>query len=404
MNRSNIARSIEVIRPALEQFLARFHEVRNTMTFGRHDELKQLMEDIRAGLEGLPALRGHTHVKVNWSVGIGEFAKIPWIALLDDRETDSPRRGTYCVLLFAEDMSCVYLTLNQCVIDLLAAHRRAVARQMLRDRASTIRGQQVELGAAGFRTDDDIDLRTDSLRGGDYEASTIAYKRYPRGEVPPDNAINHDLTVLLDVYARVLSREANTENDSTGFWIFQANPELFDLAGAITQLSELTWTVHGKAEKAASGDKVFLWRSGRDAGIIATATVIQAATEMELPPEEEPFVLDKQKFAGIRRCVRISVDHRVDPPLLKTTIAAEPELQDLMILKFAQLGTFAVSRRHAQVLNNLLDEVDTPAPVLSSRVWLYAPGRNADIGMSSTSRELWRSAGTIWVISASLAR
>jgi hypothetical protein len=174
MSASNITRSPEVIRPALERFLKRFHEVRNNVAFGRHDELRQLMENIRGGLEGLPALRGHPHVKVNWSVGIGEFAKIPWIALLDDRETDSPRRGTYCVLLFAEDMSCVYLTLNQGVTDLLAAHRRAMARQMLRDRASTIRGQQVELGAAGFRTDDGIDLQTDGLRGGDYEASTIA--------------------------------------------------------------------------------------------------------------------------------------------------------------------------------------------------------------------------------------
>lgn len=295
---SSPASPLEVIRPALEQFLARFHEVHNVVPFGQHDELKQLMEHARAGLQELPALRRHPHVKVNWSVGVGEFAKIPWIAFLDDRETDSPRRGTYCVLLFAEDMSCVYLTLNQGVTDILATHRRTAARGLLRDRAATIRAHLTELSAAGFRTDNGIDLQTDSPRGGDYEASTIAYKRYTKGEVPPDITINHDLTVLLDAYARVLSQKAKVEDESTGFWIFQANPKVFDIDSALAELPELTWTVKSTAEQAALGDKVFLWRSGHEAGIVGTATVIEAATEMELPSAEAAFVLDKEKFAG----------------------------------------------------------------------------------------------------------
>src|SRR5262245_2984539 len=47
------------------------------------------------------------HFEVRFGIGQGNWAAIPWIAVLDERETKSIQEGIYCVLLFAEDMSGV---------------------------------------------------------------------------------------------------------------------------------------------------------------------------------------------------------------------------------------------------------------------------------------------------------
>lgn len=89
------------IQKDLEHFLATYASTRSTVTFGQHDELKHLLNRLRSALEALPAVRAHPRVRVSWSVGQGNFARIPWVALMDDRETTSTQRGTYCVFLFS---------------------------------------------------------------------------------------------------------------------------------------------------------------------------------------------------------------------------------------------------------------------------------------------------------------
>ncbi len=59
----------------------------------------------------------HGNFKVQGSVGQGNWAKIPWIAIMDTRITTSTQLGEYIVYLFSEDMSSVYLTLAQGVTE-----------------------------------------------------------------------------------------------------------------------------------------------------------------------------------------------------------------------------------------------------------------------------------------------
>jgi len=361
----------------LEQFLASYPEQRATVAFGQHGELKNLMNSMGRCLRGLPALKAHPNVKVSWSLGAGNWARIPWVAMMDDRETTSTQRGIYCVFLFREDMSGVYLTLNQGVTDEVDKHGRTAGRDVLRSRARSIRDSATSLSEAGFAADDGIDLRTQGALGQDYEASTISYKLYSNGAVPPDGAINADLTALLDTYRSVLARKPTGEKRSVGFWIFQANPQIYDIDGALGHLSSLTWTVRDQAEHAAVGDKVFIWRSGREAGIVGIATITDAAAEIELPDAEAAYALDRDRLLGPKLRVRLQIDRTITPPLLRTTIAAEPRLKDLMILRFANYGTFPVEQIHAEALLEMLEE---PAPQVgpSPRTWLYAPGRDAE--------------------------
>nr|WP_277819366.1 DUF3578 domain-containing protein [Pseudoroseomonas vastitatis] len=193
----------EVIRPALETFFARFPAVRQE-TFGRHPEFWPLMDRIKAALAALPPLRAHPQVKVSWSLGQGNWATVPWIALMDEAETTSTQRGIYGVFLFPHDLSGVYLTLNQGVTEIVQ-HGRGKGRRELMARAERARQLVPEIAEAGFRLDHVIDLRATAQLGTDYEHSTIAHKFYPAGAVPSDSEIASDLTALLEAYGKVLA-------------------------------------------------------------------------------------------------------------------------------------------------------------------------------------------------------
>jgi hypothetical protein len=195
------------VQTSFEEFLSTFPDVRSQKTFGEHDELKKILNLIRSGLEDLPALRAHPHIRVSWSLGAGNWARVPWIALMDEQETTSTQRGTYCVFLFREDMSGVYLTLNQGVTETIDKHGRLEGRKVLRQQAQAIRsivGAQI---SSRFKLDDGIDLRTEGGLGQDYEASTVGYSLYSKGAFPSDSELNDDLTILLAAYAKVLTRE-----------------------------------------------------------------------------------------------------------------------------------------------------------------------------------------------------
>lgn len=55
--------------------------------------------------------------KIKGSLGQGRIARTPWIAIMNEAETDSTQRGIYLVFLFSKDLSKIYLTLNQGVTD-----------------------------------------------------------------------------------------------------------------------------------------------------------------------------------------------------------------------------------------------------------------------------------------------
>lgn len=147
---------------------------------------------------------------VKGSPGKGNWARVPWIAFLDKRETPSTTDGIYPVYLFREDMSGVYVTLNQGVTRLKKTHGTIESRRILRDRAEQLRREMPAMQALrnfGFSVDAEIKLHTSRGLGKDYEDSTISYKFYPKGKIPSDAEILNDLNEVLVAYDRYLERQ-----------------------------------------------------------------------------------------------------------------------------------------------------------------------------------------------------
>ncbi|WP_336245742.1 MrcB family domain-containing protein [Paenibacillus apiarius] len=149
----------------------------------------------------------HDQLKVQGSVGQGNWATVPWIAIMDNRVTTTTQRGEYIVYLFAEDMSTVYLTLMQGVTIPLRDYGKVEGYKYLREKVEQLRGQ---LPLTGMNKDDNIHLTSGGL-GYDYQVSTVAYYRYDRDQLPDDEQLIADLHNVVANYKQYVEGQMNEE-------------------------------------------------------------------------------------------------------------------------------------------------------------------------------------------------
>ncbi|MGE5661681.1 MAG: MrcB family domain-containing protein [Ignavibacteriales bacterium] len=151
--------------------------------------------------------------RVQGSVGQGNWANIPWIAIMDKRITSSTQHGEYVVYLFAEDMSSVYLTLAQGVT-LPREKGKKEGYEYLKQKVQEIR-RLVPLKS--FQKDDQIYL-TNSGLGKDYQVSTVAYVRYDLPNMPSDDQLFADLEEMIENYQSYLeATQSGAETSGISF-------------------------------------------------------------------------------------------------------------------------------------------------------------------------------------------
>ncbi|MBK9032262.1 MAG: EVE domain-containing protein [Myxococcales bacterium] len=153
-------------------------------------------------------------------------------------------------------------------------------------------------------------------------------------------------------------------------WLFQANPQQYDLPAALAELDELNWGVRQQSKKIRAGDTAYLWLSGEGGGLLARALV---TTDPDvLPPRaSEAKFRRSDEPAEDERAVVVRIEQRLAEPVDRDQLLSYVELEDLGFLQAAQGTNFALSPRHAAVLREL-SEGRRP-----SRLVKVAPGELA---------------------------
>jgi len=155
-------------------------------------------------------------------------------------------------------------------------------------------------------------------------------------------------------------------NDDKQYWIFQCNPDMFDLVTALDENLVETWTVTAHKDKIKEGDKAIIWMTGEEAGCYALADVIG-----------EPELIEKSKddhlWKGAHKSgtkVKIEVTHNFsDGPILKTQISG---IKSFSGFKGGNQGTnFQSSKEEYDSFLSLSQDNQ------GVRYWLYSPGENA---------------------------
>ncbi|MGK3964073.1 EVE domain-containing protein [Sorangium sp. So ce118] len=137
-------------------------------------------------------------------------------------------------------------------------------------------------------------------------------------------------------------------------WIFQGNPNKYDVRGAARTLPELSWMVKQYKNEIRPGDTVFLWESGSEGGVVARATVLTRPQVLPQEPAEAAFHRDATLQGDAELQVRLRVDARVDPPVGRAQLKAHPTLSGCAIMRMSQGTNFTLSDEEARSLAELV--------------------------------------------------
>ncbi|WP_434630646.1 DUF3578 domain-containing protein [Thermoanaerobacterium thermosaccharolyticum] len=143
---------------------------------------------------------------VKGSCGQGNWAEIPWVAIMHKSVTKTTMEGVYIVYLFSSDMKRLYITLNQGCTKLKDEYGKATAIEKMMSVATSIRDK---LNPKGWKTDDNISIGNEF-----YEKGMIFYKLYEKDNIPSDEVLKSDLNDLINIYIDYILSTRNSREES----------------------------------------------------------------------------------------------------------------------------------------------------------------------------------------------
>jgi len=158
-----------------------------------------LLEAIPARIEQHLSFRGIADLyKVKGSIGNGNIARVPWVSIFRTSITKNAENGYYIVLLFSEDMSSCFLSLNQGITAVQKMYTRTFAlRKMQEVAGAALKYLEIYPETVQGR----IDLKSTGDLGRAYEAAAIESFQYFARELPTDKQFFENLDFLINEYS-----------------------------------------------------------------------------------------------------------------------------------------------------------------------------------------------------------
>jgi 5-methylcytosine-specific restriction protein B len=156
-------------------------------------------------------------------------------------------------------------------------------------------------------------------------------------------------------------------NDNTNYWVFQCNPDMFDLVTALDENLVETWTVTAHKDSIKDGDKAIIWMTGEEAGCYALADV--KGEPEQIKKSKDDYLWKEEHTGGLK--VRVKITHNFsEKPIYKSLIVDKKSLSGF---KGGNQGTnFTSSKEEYDTFLSFSKEIK------GQRYWIYAPGKNGE--------------------------
>lgn len=361
-----------LIQNALESILAVYPSAREQDP-GQHPEVPALFQAAQAELAASPPLRDGGY-RFRWSVGERRWTASPYVAWMDPRETRTARTGLFASLVFATDMSKVYLVLQVGAEEARKRFGTADGLDSVRSRVKAIRLRYPSLREHGFVLDAPGDLGGAPAERDDFEAGVVLYKPYLRNRVPEDARLLDDVGALTACYQDYISSRPEVRNPDPSSWVLRVDPRHFDLQGAVRQLDELRWPVGDGEAGIEAGDRAFLFEAGPRPGVVALASVVGDPDDGPRPEVEEKFLLDAAALPG-PLSVRLRIDRVLPERLTLEEWRGHPHLAKHGIARGDEAPLQRLDGKQAASLRTLADrtaerpfEVALALPAVGERI------------------------------------
>jgi predicted RNA-binding protein with PUA-like domain len=139
-------------------------------------------------------------------------------------------------------------------------------------------------------------------------------------------------------------------------WIFQSNPNRYDILNALSALKEHSWQVNRYKDEIKKGDIALIWMSGKDAaGIYAVGEIVKDPSWKQDYPEEEKYWINDDDKGKTRWGVFITINYNlVNSPMYKNYLKDIKELKELSIIKQPQGTNFRVKEEEWPFIKKMI--------------------------------------------------
>ncbi|MCK5794885.1 MAG: EVE domain-containing protein [Anaerolineales bacterium] len=136
-------------------------------------------------------------------------------------------------------------------------------------------------------------------------------------------------------------------------WFFRVSPNIYDIQEALKAGKPDCWPVRQYESEIHTGDRVYIWKSGNGAEILATAIVESEPLEVSGISERSPFMKKPEIFNRHGLVVNLQIENVLDRPITRKWLKKHPVLTWLQILRLSSCGSdynFAVTPEQDRVL------------------------------------------------------
>lgn len=164
-------------------------------------------------------------------------------------------------------------------------------------------------------------------------------------------------------------------------WIFQGNSNQYNIIDYICERNEIIWDVKQYKNLMRKGDRVYIWISGLNGGVIASG-VILSDPEIKMKLEDEYSLLEENYEEYLTVEIRI-VRRAIDRPFTRKMMLGDERFKNLTILRYANATNYRLSTRQADLIDLYLngeyqvvmDQSNEPEQQINT--WIYAPGEKS---------------------------
>ncbi|OKH54567.1 hypothetical protein NIES2101_07085 [Calothrix sp. HK-06] len=140
------------------------------------------------------------------------------------------------------------------------------------------------------------------------------------------------------------------------YWTFQANPKYSNIKDAICKLDSIYWLVTRYTKEIKPSDNVLIWIAGKDAGIYATAKVIDTPSFMDEPPDIDIWTMPIRAKGKFYAPVKFT-QKLLDKPLLKNKLQFDSVLYKLQVIQRPFGTNFSVTHSEWERVQELIMSV-----------------------------------------------
>ena len=171
--------------------------------------------------------------------------------------------------------------------------------------------------------------------------------------------VKNEQTAKVDLKQPAVHEPVSIHKEKERVWIFQANPNRFDILNALsdTSYNKDTWLVNQYQNEIRKGDIALIWMSGvKDGGIYAVGEVLTNPMVMHDDPDTDKYWISDDDRGKEKLRVNIKIINKfLNHPVFRSELKKIDGLNNLSIFKIPRGTNFPVEESEWQIIKQQIE-------------------------------------------------